>query len=135
MTTVFKLRLLNGDLNGLELILPEGEFTLGEQGCDVLLPLSDGNIVTLCVNEYQVMIQVAEEVWINGAQHDLHTPLPLLQSIEIAGLVFVLGEQTDILSGIKVTHRARFPLLVWLAIAICVPLSLLFVFYLVNHSA
>ncbi|MBO1552202.1 type III secretion system inner membrane ring subunit SctD [Yersinia pseudotuberculosis] len=128
MTTVFKLRLLNGDLNGRELILPEGEFTLGEQGCDVLLPLSDGNIVTLCVNEYQVMIQVAEEVWINGAQHDLHTPLPLLQSIEIAGLVFVLGEQTDILSGIKVTHRARFPLLVWLAIAICVPLSLLFVF-------
>lgn len=59
MTTVFKLRLLNGDLNGRELILPEGEFTLGEQGCDVLLPLSDGNIVTLCVNEYQVMIQVA----------------------------------------------------------------------------
>ncbi|CNI69901.1 type-III secretion protein [Yersinia pseudotuberculosis] len=32
MTTVFKLRLLNGDLNGRELILPEGEFTLGSRG-------------------------------------------------------------------------------------------------------
>lgn len=128
MAVRFKLRLLSGDLYGRELILPEGEFTLGEQACDVLLPLSNGNIVTLVVSKHQIFMQGDGAVWVNGARHDLQQPLPLLQSIETAGLVFVLGEQNDILSGIQVAHRVGRRLSLWLSTTVFISLSLIFFF-------
>jgi type III secretion protein D len=128
MVVRFKLRILSGELNGRELTLPEGEFTLGEQGCDVLLPLPQGQILTLLISEHQIMMQVAGEVWINGLRHDLQQALPLRQAIETAGLVLVLGEKEDVLSGINITRRAGSRLLLWLFVVTFILLFLLSTF-------
>ncbi|CNI24627.1 type III secretion system inner membrane ring subunit SctD [Yersinia pekkanenii] len=124
----YKLRLLNGELNGRELTLPEGEFTLGEQQCDVLLPLPQGQILTLVISEHQIMMQVSGDVWVNGLRHDLQQTLPLRQSIETAGLALVIGEEDDVLSGINITPRTTSRLLLWLSIVTLILLSLLSMF-------
>ena len=128
MAGQFKLRLLSGELIGRELILPEGVFTLGEQGCDILLPLPLGKILTLVISENQVMLQSPDVVWINGVRHDSQQSIPLRQAIEVAGLALVLGEETDILSEIKVTRRSGPRLLLWLSLVTFILLLLLLVF-------
>lgn len=128
MVVQFKLRILDGELNGRELILPEGVFTLGEQGADVLLPLHQGKILTLIISENQIMLQVSGVVWINGLRHDLQQPVPLRQVIETAGLALVLGEEKDVLSGIRVTRRSGSRLLLCLSVATFILLGLLFSF-------
>ncbi|CNE93202.1 type III secretion system inner membrane ring subunit SctD [Yersinia bercovieri] len=127
MTVSYKLRLLSGELKGRELRLPEGEFTLGEQGCDVLLPLPQGEILTLVISEHQIMMQVAGEVWVNGFRHNLQQALPLKQAIETSGLILVLGEENDVLSGVKITPRAGAHLLLLLSVVTLILLSLLLI--------
>lgn len=124
----FKLRILNGELNGRELMLPKGVFTLGDQGSDVLLPLPQGKILALIISENQIMLQVPGAVWVNGLRHDLQQPVPLRQVIEAAGLALVLGEENDVLSGIIVVHRSGPRLLLWLSVATFILLGLLFSF-------
>ncbi|MFL4558464.1 type III secretion system inner membrane ring subunit SctD [Yersinia kristensenii] len=128
MATQFKLRILDGELNGRELILPKGVFTLGDQGADVLLPLPQGKILALIISENQIMLQVPGAVWVNGLRHDLQQPIPLRQVIEAAGLALVLGEEKDVLSGIRVIHRSGSRLLLWLSVATFILLGLLFSF-------
>lgn len=134
MAVQFKLRLLSGELIGRELTLPEGAFTLGEQGCDVLLSLPLGQILTLVISESQVMLQSSDAVWVNGFRHDPQQPIPLRQVIEAAGLALVLGEETDVLSEIKVTRRSGSRLLLWLSLVTLILLALLFVFIFGLHS-
>ncbi|MBW5817797.1 type III secretion system inner membrane ring subunit SctD [Yersinia kristensenii] len=128
MAMQFKLRILDGELNGRELILPKGVFTLGDQGTDVLLPLPQGKILALIISENQIMLQVPGSVWVNGLRHDLQQPVPLRQVIEAAGLALVLGEENDVLSGIIVGHRSGPRLLLWLSVATFILLGLLFSF-------
>ncbi|WP_145585560.1 type III secretion system inner membrane ring subunit SctD [Yersinia kristensenii] len=128
MEMKFKLRILNGELNGRELMLPKGVFTLGDQGSDVLLPLPQGKILALIISENQIMLQVPGAVWVNGLRHDLQQPVPLRQVIEAAGLALVLGEENDVLSGIIVGHRSGSRLLLWLFVATFILLGLLFSF-------
>ena len=128
MSVKFKLRLLSGELNGRELMLPVGEFTLGEKGCDVLLPLLREEILTLIITEQQIMVQASGEVWINGALHNLQHPLPLRKAVEIAGIVLTLGEENDVLSRVKVTPKTGTHLLLWLSMLTVVILTLLFTF-------
>ncbi|CNJ82893.1 type-III secretion protein [Yersinia intermedia] len=66
MAVRFKLRLLNGELSGRELMLPEGVFTLGGQQCDVLLPLPQGQILTLRISDEHITLQTSGDVWIKG---------------------------------------------------------------------
>lgn len=137
MAVRFKLRLLSGELNGRELNLPEGEFTLGEKGCDVLLPLPEGQVLTLVISENQIMLQVPGTVWVNGLRHDLQHPIPLHQVIEAAGLALVLGEKTDVLSGIKIPHRAGARLLLWLSVVTFILLFLIvmLIFWFTQQSS
>lgn len=128
MEMKFKLRILDGELNGRELMLPNGVFTLGDQGADVLLPLPQGKILALIISENQIMLQVPGAVWVNGLRHDLQQPVPLRQVIEAAGLALVLGEENDVLSGIIVGHRSGPRLLLWLSVATFILLGLLFSF-------
>lgn len=128
MTVQFKLRLLSGELIGRELILPEGVFTLGEQGCDILLPLPLGKILTLVISDNQVMLQSPDVVWVNGVRYDSQQPIPLRQAIETAGLSLVLGEETDVLSKIKATRRSGGSLLLWLSLVTFILLLLLLIF-------
>ncbi|EEP90460.1 type III secretion system inner membrane ring subunit SctD [Yersinia kristensenii] len=128
MEMKFKLRILDGELNGRELMLPNGVFTLGGQGADVLLPLPQGKILALIISENQIMLQVPGVVWVNGLRHDLQQPVPLRQVIEAAGLALVLGEENDVLSGIIVGHRSGPRLLLWLSVATFILLGLLFSF-------
>ncbi|CNL05944.1 type III secretion system inner membrane ring subunit SctD [Yersinia kristensenii] len=128
MEMKFKLRILDGELNGRELMLPKGVFTLGDQGSDVLLPLPQGKILALIISENQIMLQVSGAVWVNGLRHDLQQPVPLRQVIEAAGLALVLGEENDVLSGIIVGHRSGSRLLLWLSVATFILLGLLFSF-------
>lgn len=137
MAVRFKLRLLSGELNGRELSLPEGEFTLGEQGCDVLLPLSQGQVLTLIISENQIMLQVSGTVWVNGFRHDLQVPIPLRQVIEAAGLALILGEETDVLSEIKIPRRSGARLLLWLSVVTFVLLFLfvMLIFWFTQQSS
>ncbi|WP_145539441.1 type III secretion system inner membrane ring subunit SctD [Yersinia kristensenii] len=128
MEMKFKLRILDGELNGRELMLPNGVFTLGDQGADVLLPLPQGKILALIISENQIMLQVPGAVWVNGLRHDLQQPVPLRQVIEAAGLALVLGEENDVLSGIIVGHRSGPRLLLWLSVATFILSGLLFSF-------
>ncbi|CFR26364.1 type III secretion system inner membrane ring subunit SctD [Yersinia kristensenii] len=128
MEMKFKIRILDGELNGRELMLPKGVFTLGDQGSDVLLPLPQGKILALIISENQIMLQVPGAVWVNGLRHDLQQPVPLRQVIEAAGLALVLGEENDVLSGIIVGHRSGSRLLLWLSVATFILLGLLFSF-------
>lgn len=105
MNAQLKMRLLNGELNGREIRLPTGDFTLGEQGCDVLLPLQQGEVLTLKIEENNVFMQTAGRVWVNGRVFDSQNALPLNEVVETAGLIMVLGEQDDILSGITIPRR------------------------------
>ncbi|AWK13979.1 type III secretion system inner membrane ring subunit SctD [Candidatus Fukatsuia symbiotica] len=102
MNAQLKVRLLNGELNGREVRLPAGDFTLGEQGCDVLLPLQKGEILILKVAENQVFMQAPGRVWVNGRVFDVKNALPLHQVIEASGVMMVLGEHNDTLSGISI---------------------------------
>lgn len=137
MAVRFKLRLLSGELNGRELSLPEGEFTLGEQGCDVLLPLSQGQVLTLIISKNQIMLQVSGTVWVNGFKHDLQVPIPLRQVIEAAGLALILGEETDVLSEIKIPRRSGARLLLWLSMVTFVLLFLfvMLIFWFTQQSS
>lgn len=137
MAVRFKLRLLSGELNGRELSLPEGEFTLGEQGCDVLLPLSQGQVLTLIISENQIMLQMSGTVWVNGFRHDLQVPIPLRQVIEAAGLALILGEETDVLSEIKIPRRSGARLLLWLSVVTFVLLFLfvMLIFWFTQQSS
>ncbi|AVX39947.1 MULTISPECIES: type III secretion system inner membrane ring subunit SctD [Yersinia] len=128
MPVRFKLRLLNGEYRGRELMLPIGEFTLGEKGCDVLLPLLREEILTLIITEQQIVVQTSDEVWVNGSLHNLQHPLPLRKCIEIAGVVLTLGEENDVLSRVKITPKAETHLLLWLSLLTVVILTLLFTF-------
>ncbi|OWF80270.1 EscD/YscD/HrpQ family type III secretion system inner membrane ring protein [Yersinia rohdei] len=128
MALGFKLRLMSGELNGRELSLPEGEFTLGEQGCDVLLPLPQGQVLTLVISENKILLRAPGKVWINGCRHDLQHPIPLRQVIEVAGLILVLGEEADALNSIILSPRSRKRVLLWLSMATLIFLLLLFVF-------
>ncbi|WP_145555847.1 type III secretion system inner membrane ring subunit SctD [Yersinia canariae] len=128
MAVKFKLRLLNSELKGRELTLPEGKFTLGELGCDVLLPLPRGEILTLLISKKQIRLQAPGAIWVNGLRHDMQQPVPLRQLIETAGLALALGEESDVLSGIQVTRRTRSRLLLWLSVVTFLLLALLFIF-------
>lgn len=125
MAVRFKLRLLNGELSGRELMLPEGVFTLGGQQCDVLLPLPQGQILTLRISDEHITLQTSGDVWIKGERHDLQKKLPLRQAIETAGLILVIGEAEDILSDIHYIPRARPRLLLWLSVLAFILLLLL----------
>lgn len=128
MALGFKLRLMSGELNGRELSLPEGEFTLGEQGCDVLLPLPQGQVLTLVISENKILLRAPGKVWVNGCRHDLQHPIPLRQVIEVAGLILVLGEEVDALNSIILSPRSRGRVLLWLSMVTLIFLLLLFVF-------
>lgn len=136
MATGFKLRLLNGELNGRELSLSEGEFTLGEQGCDVLLSLPQGQILTLVIGENQITLRVSGTVWVNGFRYDVQQSIPLRQVIEAAGLALVLGEEKDVLSDIKIPPRSGTRLLLWLSMVTFALLLLLFmsIFWFTQQS-
>ncbi|MGE4802523.1 type III secretion system inner membrane ring subunit SctD [Yersinia hibernica] len=136
MTVKFKLRLLSGELNGRELTLPEGKFTLGELGCDVLLPLPRGQILTLVISKTQIMLQTPDAVWVNGLRHDAQHPVPLRQLIETTGLVLVLGEEIDVLSGMQMIRRSGPRLLLWLSVVTFILLALLlgFIFWFTQQS-
>ncbi|AHM76167.1 type III secretion system inner membrane ring subunit SctD [Yersinia hibernica] len=136
MTVKFKLRLLSGELNGRELTLPEGKFTLGELGCDVLLPLPRGQILTLVISKTQIMLQTPDAVWVNGLRHDVQHPVPLRQLIETTGLVLVLGEEIDVLSGMQMIRRSGPRLLLWLSVVTFILLALLlgFIFWFTQQS-
>ncbi|MFW5390577.1 type III secretion system inner membrane ring subunit SctD [Yersinia sp. 2544 StPb PI] len=125
MAVRFKLRLLNGELNGRELMLPEGEFTLGGQQCDVLLPLLQGQILTLRISDEQITLQTSGDVWVKGERYDLQQKLPLGQAIETGGLILVVGEAGDNLSDIHYIPRARPRLLLCLSVLAFILLLLL----------
>ena len=76
MNAQLKIRLLNEELNGREIALPEGIFTLGDQKCDILLPLEGGQILTLKIVENQVSMQAQGRVWVNGLIFNLQNSLP-----------------------------------------------------------
>ncbi|WET15185.1 type III secretion system inner membrane ring subunit SctD [Yersinia intermedia] len=136
MAVRFKLRLLNGELNGRELMLPEGAFTLGGQQCDVLLPLPQGQILTLRISDEHITLQTSGDVWVKGERHDLQQKLPLRQAIETAGLILVIGEAEDILSDIHYIPRARPRLLLWLSVLAFILLLLLsaVIFWFIQQS-
>lgn len=120
MNAQFKVRLLNGVLNGREILLPKGIFTFGEKDCDVLLWLPDNHILTLRIEENEIFMESQSRVWVNGALFDIKHPLPLHQVIETDGIYMVLGAHDDILNPMPLPkHLDQKPSL-WLSISVIV---------------
>ncbi|ATW29096.1 EscD/YscD/HrpQ family type III secretion system inner membrane ring protein [Candidatus Williamhamiltonella defendens] len=125
MKSQFKVRLLNGILNGREILLPEGIFTFGEQDCDIFLVLPDAHILTLKIEENEIFMEAQCQVWVNGVAFDLNHPLPLHQVIEADGIYMLLGAHDDTLTAMPLPRRVDQRPSLWLSV---LALILLFTF-------
>lgn len=90
METGYKLKLLNGPLQGRQLLLPPGTFTIGENESDLLLTLEGGGNATLNVDDEGVSLANDTPCWINGVRLQ-GSKLPLLTPIDLAGVYFILS--------------------------------------------
>ncbi|WP_133407983.1 type III secretion system inner membrane ring subunit SctD [Parashewanella tropica] len=95
MPSKFKILWLNGPLSGRQLVIPEGTFTVGEDG-DVLAVLDKVKLIEFNVGEEKVELITQAPVWIDGIKPDeAITEIPLGSVIEIEGIAFILGLGTE----------------------------------------
>lgn len=95
MDDLFKLRLLNGPLQGVELSLPEGPFTLGEKDeCELRLSLENNGMAELNVLEDGVHLVSETPCWTGGTFRGKGI-LPLNEGIDLDGIHFVLFNATS----------------------------------------
>ncbi|RLV59790.1 EscD/YscD/HrpQ family type III secretion system inner membrane ring protein [Parashewanella curva] len=95
MPSKFKILWLNGPLSGRQLVIPEGTFTVGEDG-DVLAVLDKLKLIEFDVNEEKVELITQTPVWIDGIKPDeTITEIPLGSVIEIEGIAFILGLSSE----------------------------------------
>ncbi|MBZ6066202.1 type III secretion system inner membrane ring subunit SctD [Aeromonas veronii] len=94
METSFKLKLLNGPLQGQELRLPPGPFTLGAAESDLLLPLERGEQARLEVTPSGVALCSDTPCWVAGRRQG-EGVLPIHAGIDLAGVHFVLAHSDE----------------------------------------
>lgn len=104
METYFKLKLLNGPLCGHELHLPQGEFTIGGKGCDLLLPLEGGGNAMLEVSTETVSLTSGTACWIEGVRYSAGV-LPPGKAIDLAGVHLVLAKADAVFATPRVSSR------------------------------
>ncbi|MGL5343515.1 MAG: type III secretion system inner membrane ring subunit SctD [Plesiomonas sp.] len=108
----FKIRFLNGQWLGREIILPEGIVTLGrDEACDIFLAGFVGNAITWEVkyldDKSTIFLRGTNATNVDGVILDLALPLPTMTVIESEGIRFIVGYQHDDLSLIEKKMNTR----------------------------
>ncbi|MGB0893405.1 MAG: type III secretion system inner membrane ring subunit SctD [Parashewanella sp.] len=95
MPSKFKILWLNGPLKGRQLVLPEGNFTIGPDG-DVLAVLEKQDQLDFTVDDDGMRLTTDAEVWISGKmQTEQSELLSQNEVIEVEGIAFVLGDADE----------------------------------------
>ncbi|NWD64125.1 type III secretion system inner membrane ring subunit SctD [Pseudomonas sp. IPO3774] len=105
MASGFKLKWLNGPFMGRELVLPEGELRIGGPDGDILLPLESMTGAVLSTSEEGVRLSFEGAVWIDGTVVGVVDCLPLGQTIDLAGVAFILGYEDSNINYLCVPER------------------------------
>lgn len=112
MDNCFKLKLLNGPLQGQELRLSPGPFTLGREESDLLLPLEQGEQARLEVTPDGVILTSDTPCWVSGHRQGQGL-LPIHTGIDLAGVHFVLAHADESAPQPRIARRGSgrsFPL-------------------------
>lgn len=112
MNSQWKIRLLGGVLNGREIILHQGTLSIGEQQCDLLLPLQGHSHLTLTVEAEQLFINTGgAPLRVNGRCASPQQALPAGSVIETAGIVMAVGPVNMNLATCTLPTRSRHSLI------------------------
>ncbi|EAA3660120.1 type III secretion system inner membrane ring subunit SctD [Salmonella enterica] len=104
METSFKLKFLNGPLQGQELRLPPGHFTMGAGESDLLLPLERGEQARVEVTPSGVVLCSDTPCWVSGRRLS-GCGLPTHTGIDLAGIHFVLVPSDEEFPLILIARR------------------------------
>lgn len=92
MDKQWKIRLLDGVLSGREIWFRDSQLSLGEQQCDVCLPLAHNQRVQFTAREAGLFIDAGTAtVRVNGRKHLCERALPLTGVLQVAGLTMAFG--------------------------------------------
>ncbi|MFS9381055.1 type III secretion system inner membrane ring subunit SctD [Citrobacter sp. ANG330] len=108
MDYLFKLRFLSKPLVGRELLLREGEFSIGSGDCDVWIPgSSEDHAIVFDIGADGVCLKQKTSLWCKGVARSIEVgeTLPLQDDLDIDGVQFVLGEPESELSAVALTPR------------------------------
>lgn len=112
MDNPWKIRLLSGVLQGREVWLTEDRLTLGEHGCDLCIPLTQDEKISLFSKEGKLFVEAGQaQLRVNGRKYRHGMPLPDTGVLQVAGLTMAFGSQDSNLSSYKIP---RSPLNYWL---------------------
>ena len=104
MEIYFKLKLLNGPLQGHILQLPAETFSIGDGESDLQLQLENGGIATLEVSSEAILLTSGTPCWVNG-QSRQPGELPLQIPIDLDGIHFILFRPDDEAANLSVIER------------------------------
>lgn len=93
MNKQWKIRFLGEVLQGREVWLNEGHLSLGEQGCDLCIPLTENEKIVLTERGGRLFVDAGKaKIRINGRRHRQNTPLPDRGVLQVAGIALAFGD-------------------------------------------
>lgn len=139
MASDYKLLWLNGPMQGRELILPEGDLTMGIEG-DIIAPLTGHSSLSLTVQPQGITLNQPMTVLVEGGEHTGPMTFPLNQVIVLAGIGFMVGRADESLQWrplpeVRLARKAKWSLLLWSGFSLFILLASLFVLLLPPSSS
>ena len=93
MSEQWRIRLLNGVLQGREVRLYQGRLLIGEQGCDLCVPVRQNARILFEDRQNQLFVSAGDiPVRVNGKRHKSDRPLPDSGILRVAGLRLAFGK-------------------------------------------
>lgn len=103
MDNHWKIRLLGNLLQGREVWLTDGRLSLGEQECDVCIPLTTNGKIVLYEQQGSLFVDAGKaNVRLNGHRHPAGKPLPVSGVLQVAGIALAFGSQESQLAGYRI---------------------------------
>lgn len=103
MSNNWKIRMLSRLLAGREVWLTEGRLSLGEQGCDICIPLTTNGNIVLYEQQGCLFVEAGKaSIRLNGRRHRPDKPLPVSGVLEVAGIALAFGSKESQLAGYRI---------------------------------
>lgn len=122
----YKIKFLSGVLEGNEIILPLGDFSIGGESGDVVLNCADSEVVALHISESEVTVKNDMKIWVNGKRYK-NKKMPLNKVIEVSGLFFCIGNLEDLFHPKLKPIKRRVGKIVAISVALLLCISIIFV--------
>ena len=114
MDNQWKIRLLGNLLQGREIWITNGRLSLGEQECDICIPLTVNEKIVLYEEQGNLFIDAGKaNVRLNGRKHPQNKPLPDSGVLEVAGIALAFGSKESQLADYRIP--SSWPRYGWLA--------------------